>query len=142
MKRFVLIIPALAASITLTHAGEVPKVTSQPIFSSTTTVTGQQIEVPEHPKVTAAFATFPPGAALPVHKHPYPHYVYVMEGTLTVTNEQTGKSFEVHPGEFFAEMEDTWHYGKNNGQVPVKLLVIDQVPPGVARNVIPKRSQE
>ena len=132
---------ALASLTALAYADGVPKVTSQPIFSSTTTVTNQQITVPEHPRVTAVVATFAPGAALPVHKHLYPHYVYVMEGTLTVTNEETGKSFDVHPGEFFAEMQDTWHYGKNNGKVPVKLLVVDQVPPGVTGNVVLKGSK-
>jgi quercetin dioxygenase-like cupin family protein len=140
MKQILVVVAALAASITLAHAEDAAKVTSKPIFSSTTTVTGQPLTVPEHPKVTAVFATFPPGAALPVHKHPYPHYVYVLEGTLSVTNEETGRSFDVRQGEFFAEMQDTWHYGKNNGKVPVKLLVIDQLPPGVSSNVIPKGS--
>jgi quercetin dioxygenase-like cupin family protein len=119
-------------------AAEAPKVTVAPLFSTDTTVTGQKIEVPADPHVMVSLVTFPPGAALPVHKHPYPHYVYVMEGTLTVTNTQTGKVFEVKPGGFLVEMTDTWHFGKNNGTVPVKLLVIDQVPQGATTNTVPK----
>jgi hypothetical protein len=37
-------------------------------------------------------------------------------------------------------MQDTWHYGKNNGRTPVKLLVIDQVPPGVTSNVVKRKT--
>jgi quercetin dioxygenase-like cupin family protein len=120
------------------QAAEAPKVTVAPVFSTDTTVTGQKIEVPANPHVAVSLATFPPGAALAVHKHPYPHYVYVLEGTLTVTNSETGKVFDVPAGGFLVEMNNTWHFGKNNGAVPVKLLVIDQLPPGVTSNVIAK----
>ena len=140
MTTVMMSVAALASLVTLAEAGDAPTVTSKPVFSSTTTVTGQPITVPEHPTVMAVAATFEPGARLPVHKHPYPHYVYVLEGTLTIVNEETGKSFEVHPGEFFVEMQDTWHYGKNNGRTPVKLLVIDQVPPGVTSNVVKRKT--
>jgi len=61
-----------------------------------------------------------------------------MEGTLSVTNTETGKSFDVHAGDFVAEMMNTWHYGINNGSVPVKLFVIDEVPHGTPSNLVPK----
>ena len=118
--------------------GNAPKVVSTPVFSGGTTITGQKIEVPNNPNVVVSMVTFPPGAALPVHKHLYPHYVYVLEGTLTVTNVETGKTFDAPRGKFFAEMNNTWHFGRNNGTTPVKILVIDQLPPGVTSNVIAK----
>lgn len=126
------------ACASLAHAADAPKVDIQKLGTLTTTVTGQPIVVPPNPDVLVQIGTFPPGARLPEHKHPYPHIVYVMEGTLTVINTETGKSFEVHPGDFVAEMQNTWHYGINNGTVPVKLFVIDEVPHGTTSNLVPR----
>ena len=120
------------------QAANAPQVTSTRVFSADTTITGQKIKVPNSPKVVVSLTTFPPGATLRVHKHPYPHYVYVLEGTLTVTNVETGKVFDVPQGKFFAEMTDTWHFGRNKSTTPVKILVIDQLPAGVASNVVLK----
>lgn len=113
-----------------------PKVVSTPVTNFSTTITGQTLDVPQHPNVNVAVATFPPGAQLPVHQHPYPHYAYVLEGALTVVNTQTNETRVFHQGEFFAEMNNTWHFGKNAGDTPLKLLVIDQMPPGVTSNMI------
>ena len=120
-------------------AAQVPKVTVVPVVRTNVTITGQPIVVPDRPDVLVSIVTFPPGARLPVHKHPYPHMVYVLEGVLTVTNTQTGENFAAKAGTFVAEMQNTWHFGVNEGQVPVKLLVIDEVPRGTASNVLPKK---
>jgi quercetin dioxygenase-like cupin family protein len=103
-----------------------------------TTVAGQPIVVPSNPDVVVSMATFAPGAKIAEHKHPYPHLVYVMDGELTVTNTQTGKTFNVKKGEFVAEMQGTWHYGENKGAVPVKLFVVDEVPQGTKTNIVPR----
>ncbi len=129
---------AVAAFVASAYAADAPKIDIQKLGTLTTTVTGQPIVVPPNPDVIGQIGTFPPGARLPEHKHPYPHIVYVMEGTLTVVNTETGKSFDVHAGDFVAEMMNTWHYGINNGSVPVKLFVIDEVPHGTAGNMVPK----
>jgi quercetin dioxygenase-like cupin family protein len=122
----------------LAQAADTPKVQVTPVARTNVTVTGQPIIVPERPDVIVSIATFPPGARLPEHQHPHPHYVYVLEGVLTVVNTTTNKSFEAKAGDFVVEMQDTWHYGINNGTVPVKLLAIDQVPAGTPNNLLPK----
>jgi quercetin dioxygenase-like cupin family protein len=138
--RTLVVVAALATGLSCSaFAADAPKVTTEPVITTDTTVTGQKIEVPQNPKVVASIATFPPGAALPIHKHPYPHYAYVLEGDLTVTNDETKKVIVVKQGQFLVEMNNTWHYGKNNGTTPVKLLVIDQLPAGATSNVIPKQ---
>jgi len=119
-------------------AADSPKVDVHPVMRTNTTITGQPIVVPQKPDVLVSLATFPPGARLPEHQHPNPHYVYVLEGVLTVVNTQTNKTFDVKAGDFVVEMQDTWHYGINNGTVPVRLLVIDQVPAGAPNNMKPK----
>ena len=128
----------MVASATLASAADVPKVTTTTIISSDTTVTGQKIVVPDNPVVVASLSTLPPGARLPVHKHPYAHYGYMLAGELTVTNDETGKSFTIKKGGFLIEMNDTWHHGQNDGKVPVKILIIDQIPKGIRSNVVLK----
>jgi len=129
---------ALLIAIGLAQAADAPKVQITPVTRTNVTVTGQPIIVPDKPDVIVSIATFPPGARLPEHQHPHPHYIYVLEGVLTVVNTATNKSFEAKVGDFVVEMQDTWHYGINNGTVPVKLLAIDQVPHGAANNLVPK----
>jgi quercetin dioxygenase-like cupin family protein len=137
--RGLLVATAALLIIGTAAAADAPKVAIQKLGTLTTTVTGQKIVVPPNPDVIASIGTFPPGAKLPEHKHPWPHLVYVMEGVLTVTNTETKKSFTVKEGDFVAEMENTWHYGENKGTVPVKLFVIDEVPHGVASNLVPRK---
>jgi len=134
MKKLLFASLAFAAATTLAHAADAP-VTAL-VDVTKTTITGQTITVPVNPEVRVNTVTFAPGARLPVHKHLYPHYVYVLEGTLSVTNVETGKSFDLTAGTFFAEMIDTWHYGENKTAAPLKLLVIDQVPAGTKSNTI------
>jgi quercetin dioxygenase-like cupin family protein len=129
---------AFILATSLAHAADAPKVQVTPVTRTNTTVTGQPIVVPDHPDVIVSIATFPPGARLAEHQHPHPHFVYVLEGVLTVVNTTTGKTFEAKVGDFVVEMQDTWHYGINSGTVPVKLLAIDQVPAGAPNNLVPK----
>jgi quercetin dioxygenase-like cupin family protein len=137
--RLAIALAALALMTGIACAADAPSVQVTPVVRTNTTVTGQQITVPEHPDVIVSIATFPPGARIPEHQHPHPHYVYVLEGVLTVVNTDANKTFDVKAGDFVVEMVDTWHYGINNGTVPVKLLVIDQVPAGAANNMIPRK---
>ncbi|HSM96635.1 MAG TPA: cupin domain-containing protein [Rhizomicrobium sp.] len=140
MKRYVLALAAMAAA-SAAHAADAPRISVAPLARTSTTITGEKIDVPSNPEVVSSIATFPPGAELPIHKHPYPHYVYVLEGNLTVFNVDTGKSFVAKQGQFIVETNASWHYGKNEGTVPVKLLVIDQLPAGVMSNMDVKGSK-
>jgi quercetin dioxygenase-like cupin family protein len=113
-----------------------------PIARSDTTIIGQKIEVPKNPTVICSSSVFAPGARTPIHKHPYPHYVYIQEGTLTIVKTDTGRSYDMKAGTFFLEMVDAWHYGINKGSVPVRTLVVDQVPAGVQANSVLKDPKE
>jgi quercetin dioxygenase-like cupin family protein len=136
--RKTMVIAAVLVAAGMAQAADTPPVQVTPVVRTNTTITGQRIVAPTKPDVIVATAVFPPGARLPVHKHPYPHYVYVTAGTLTVVNVETNKTSEVQAGSFVAEPMNIWHYGINNGTVPVKLLVIDQVPHGVKSNMVLK----
>lgn len=120
-----LVMPVLAAPI------------STPLTNTDKTVTGQPIVSPDHPTVISSIVTFQPGDKTVVHKHPFPHYGYVLDGTLTIVNTETGKSFDLKTGAFLVEMMNTAHYGENRGTVPVRILIVDSVPSGVTNNTVP-----
>lgn len=102
-----------------------------PILHAETTAAGQPIALPAGPvAVTVSRFEIAPGARLPVHRHPYPRYAYVLAGTLSVTDAQSGAATLYHAGDYIIEMVGRWHYGTNVGTDPVVLIVTDQAPPG------------
>ena len=107
------------------------------MFRSGKTVTGQELQFPTGKvEIVSGTAEFEPGAETPVHKHPYPRSLYILEGTLTVT-EEGGEPHTFRAGSFVVEAVDVWHTGRNTTASPVKILVIDEVPAGF-NNSIPK----
>lgn len=105
--------------------------------SATTTDIGQPITLPQG-NVTVIASTYeiPAGATLPVHKHPSARYAFVLAGSLSVTNHETGETSNYKAGDFVIEMIDTWHSGTNTGTETVRLLVIDQVLDGGMTTVL------
>ena len=96
-----------------------------------TTITGQPFEVPDGPlEVVISVAEIPAGGALPMHKHPWPRFAYVESGRLRVHYEEAGLVRVFGPGEAVVEAIDQWHEGEVVGDAPVRLIVVDQVPPG------------
>src|SRR5262249_48832410 len=112
-----------------------PGMSIVPISSTTTTASGQPIVVPAHPEVIASIYEIAPNAKLPIHEHPYPRYTYVLSGTLEVT-VLGAQTYRYQAGEFFAEVIGQWHTGRNIGNAPVKLLMIDQVVAGRSNTIL------
>jgi len=113
------------------------KVTTSKLFSTTTTATGQPIALPKGgAEVIVWTYEIPAGAKLPVHKHPFPRYAYVLSGTLRVATADESRTWNYKAGDFIVEMIDAWHYGTNTGTEPVRLLVIDQVEVGQANTLL------
>jgi quercetin dioxygenase-like cupin family protein len=101
------------------------------IIHSSKTIADQPITLPQGPvEVSASIFTIEPGASLPAHRHAFPRYGYVLSGSLSVRNFDTGKTQEFHAGDFIIESIANWHSGSNSGFEPLKLLVIDQAPAG------------
>lgn len=132
--RLYFLLCVLAVSILRATAASPNSIATVPLAETRTTDTGQLLNVPAYPTVIVTQTTTAPGARTPTHKHPYPRYVYVTDGTLTVVNETTRRSLEVRKGGFLSEMVNTWHHGENRGKIPVRLIAIDQVPEGVHSN--------
>jgi quercetin dioxygenase-like cupin family protein len=142
MRKILMITSLLAACVAFTAAhaldsGAGAPVVVTPVKTSAVTSTGQPITLPlRNVEVTASIYDIAPGATLPVHRHPFARYGYVLAGTLKVTNVDTGKSDVFKTGDFIVEMIDQWHQGANIGADPVKLLVIDQIEAGAQATIV------
>jgi len=65
-----------------------------------------------------------------MHKHPWPRTVYVERGRIRVRYESPALVRELGPGEAVVEGIDQWHDAQAVGQGPVRLIIVDHVPPG------------
>jgi quercetin dioxygenase-like cupin family protein len=110
------------------QAQERKDLTVTKLLSTTTTSSGQPVVLPQkYAQIVVSIYDMVPAATLPVHKHPYSRYGYVLSGNLRVTNMETGQVGTYKPGDFFPESVGQWHMGANIGAEPLKLLVIDIV---------------
>jgi quercetin dioxygenase-like cupin family protein len=101
------------------------------IARSATTITGEAVEMPRPAfEVVITAVELPAGGVLPPHKHPWPRYAYVERGRLRVSYEAAGIVREFGRGEAVIEAIDQWHQGEAVGTEPVRIIVIDHVPPG------------
>jgi quercetin dioxygenase-like cupin family protein len=82
------------------------------------------------PELTMIKLTIAPHTVLPWHTHPFPNAGYVLSGTLTVHDRESGKTKTYHQGEAFAETVDDVHRGES-GDEPTVLLITYAGTPGV-----------
>jgi quercetin dioxygenase-like cupin family protein len=140
MKLIWLVVRLFALFISPLQAQERKDVTITQLLSTTTTSSGQPIVLPQKDaQILVSIYDMVPGATLPVHKHPYSRYGYVLSGNLRVTNLETGQVGTYKPGDFFPESVGQWHTGAIFGAEPLKLLVIDIVEKGQTNTTLQKR---
>jgi quercetin dioxygenase-like cupin family protein len=114
-------------------------VTVTHLLSSTVTSSGQPIVLPQKDaQIVVSIYDVAPGATLPIHKHPYPRFAYVLSGKLRVINIGTGQRATYKSGDFIVESVEQWHSGSNIGDKPLKLLVIDIVKKDQTNTVLHK----
>jgi quercetin dioxygenase-like cupin family protein len=101
------------------------------LLSAPTTANGQK-----DAEIVVSLHSIMPGATLPVQKHPYARYGYILSGNLRVTNMETGHVGTYKPGDFVTESVGQWHMGANIATEPVKLLVIDIVDKGQTNTIL------
>jgi quercetin dioxygenase-like cupin family protein len=93
------------------------------ILKTDTTSIGQKILYPDfkNDEVTMAKVTIPPGKSTGWHKHVFPVFGYVIQGTLTVEIENR-KPVQYPVNSAFSEVINTLHNGVNNGNEDVILI--------------------
>jgi quercetin dioxygenase-like cupin family protein len=101
------------------------KFSATPVLQSGTTAGGTSIAYPksDSAEVTALVLDIGPGGETGRHMHPYPTFVYVLEGAIDVEMDG-GMVHTYKAGDSFLEVVNTWHNGKNNGTTPAKVLVV------------------
>jgi quercetin dioxygenase-like cupin family protein len=86
------------------------------------------------PEITVARVTIPSHSTLPLHKHPSINAGYLISGAVTVVTE-SGEERTLRAGDGFIELVDAWHYGRNDGDEPVEIVVVYAGSPGVPLSV-------
>ena len=77
----------------------------------------------EAPQISVVKVTIPPHSKLKWHKHPSMNAGYMISGEIIVTSED-GQTRVVKAGEGLIETVNTWHYGRNDGDVPAEIVVV------------------
>jgi len=100
------------------------------------TVLDQLLQYPggSQAQVSSAVLTIAPGVSTGLHKHDAPMYVYVLEGTITVTYDG-GIVKNYSEGSAILEAVGIAHSGENKTDKPMKLLVVNMGAAGVANTV-------
>jgi quercetin dioxygenase-like cupin family protein len=109
-------------------------VTVKTILKTRTTAAGQPLKVPQNPELIVTTYEIAPNTTLPLHKHHYARYAYVLAGDITV-HAAEGRRFNYKTGDVIVEVIDQRHTGIT-GSAPVKLVVFDQVPTGTPTTVL------
>jgi quercetin dioxygenase-like cupin family protein len=119
-------------------AAQAPAPVQTTVATLDATIADQPVVAPSGKlRVTISQAVIPPGGRLPPHKHPYLRIGRIEAGRLKVTNHVTGKVVELKAGDWVVDPIDQWHEGEALGSEPVRLLLIDQAPPG-AQVTVPR----
>ncbi len=112
-------------SLIATPAVAQVKFSATPVLQSGTTAGGTSIAYPrtDSAEVTAVMLDIGPGGETGRHMHPYPTFVYVLEGAIDVVMD--GGEVQSHKaGDSFLEAVNTWHNSKNKGTTRAKVLVV------------------
>ncbi len=75
------------------------------------------------PQLTMLKLTIAPHTTLPWHTHPEPNAGYILSGSLTVQDRESGKTKTLHAGEAFAETVNDVHRGVNDGDIPTVVVI-------------------
>ncbi|WP_068874304.1 MULTISPECIES: cupin domain-containing protein [unclassified Phenylobacterium] len=125
-------LPLLALLISTPAVAQVPPKAGAPTVLDAT-LSGQAIRAPAGDlRVTVSQAIIPAGGRLAAHRHPYPRIVNVLAGRLRITNLDTGQTRDAVAGDWMVDAVEQWHEAVVVGDEPVRLLTIDQAPPGAA----------
>jgi quercetin dioxygenase-like cupin family protein len=95
----------------------------EPVLKTDTTSIGQKIIYPQfaNNEVSIVKVTIPPGKSTGWHKHTFPVFAYVVQGTLTIEMEKN-KTLRFSQNSAFSEVINTLHNGINNGKEDVILI--------------------
>ena len=74
------------------------------------------------PEISVLKITIPAHTTLPLHKHPIINAGYMAKGALKVVTDEN-KTLQLKAGDALIEVVDRWHYGVNEGDEAVEIVV-------------------
>jgi quercetin dioxygenase-like cupin family protein len=105
-------------------ASERDEVSSEVLVRTTTSWDGARL--PRYgisaPEITILRISVPPHTDLSWHKHPVINAGVLISGELTVISEKQDTLY-LKAGNPIVEVVNTWHYGRNEGDEPVDIIV-------------------
>lgn len=127
---------ALALATAPAVAEEADYASTVPLFDGTTNVVGETIVYPTTgpARVTSLIVQMKPGESTGPHRHGAPTWGYILEGQVTLDYGSHGKR-TYRKGDSFMEAEGVTHNGVNDGDGPVRILVVFMGAEGT-KNVI------
>ena len=76
----------------------------------------------EAPEISVLKITISAHTELQLHKHPIINAGYMVKGSLKVVTDEN-KTLHLKAGDALIEVVDRWHYGVNEGDEPVEIVV-------------------
>jgi quercetin dioxygenase-like cupin family protein len=97
---------------------------TEPLLKTGETRDGDSLHYPKgKPQITSVVGTIEPGGRTPLHQHPVPAYVYILEGQVELRT--AGRDPRVfRRGEAYIEALNRDHQLFNAGDAPAKVLVV------------------
>ena len=116
---------ALPFSASLAQVSPLPEgFETQPVLKATQTRDNQPIVYPTgKPEIVSVIGTIQPGGRTPLHLHPVPVYVYVLEGEIELRSKG-GTPHRYKPGSAYIEALNHDHQLFNVGNTAAKVLVV------------------
>jgi quercetin dioxygenase-like cupin family protein len=98
---------------------------TQSLLKSGQTRDNQPITYPktDKPEIISVIGIIEPGGRTPLHEHPVPTYVYVLEGEVELQSHG-GKPHQYKAGEAYIEALNHQHQLFNKSNTPAKVLVV------------------
>jgi quercetin dioxygenase-like cupin family protein len=98
---------------------------TQPLLKTTQTRDNEPIVYPKSGKaeIISVIGTIEPGGRTPLHEHPVPVLVYILEGELELQTDG-GQPHKYKAGEAYIESLNRKHQAFNKGGSPTKILVV------------------
>lgn len=124
MKIFPKISIVLIFISTVSWASESAKASVEVLAKSTASWDGTELHSygAGKPEVTVLRIKIPPKLRLPWHKHPVINAGVMLKGELKVVTRDN-KILYLKPGDTIIEVLDKWHYGINEGDETVEIIV-------------------
>ncbi len=115
----------LIAFLSLTARSQYSGLLITKLLQTDTTTIGQKISYPKFadPEVTMLKITISPGKSTGWHKHDFPVFAYILQGTLTVELEDH-RVVKFKENSTFAEVIDTYHNGTNMEDSDLVLIAV------------------